>query len=196
MSNNTQPAPANNPLFKASVTNPNVVVWDDGQGDQFIFGGPASTGMNFLVTDGSNGLLHAYFPATKTYKVLFEGLDPFLEAFDNGTIGGGYLNLGNSVLNSMNLAFYANQTIDFWFNGDSSTFETGIAATIKEDGFMYDGNGVKMLDLINHYVFDKNGVKILDVQQPVIANATGTDDVVAQLNLLLAACRAHGLIQA
>ena len=61
---------------------------------------------------------------------------------------------------------------------------------------MYDGNGLKILDLVNHYAFDKNGVKILDVQQPAVANATGAGDVVAQLNLLLAACRAHGLIQA
>ena len=128
--------------------------------------------------------------------MLFQGLDPFLEAYDNGTNGGGYLNLGNRVLNSMNLAFYADQKIDFWFNGQNSTIDTGIAATIKGDGFMYDGNGVKMQDLVNHYAFDKNGVKILDVQQPAIANATGPGDVVAQLNLLLAACRAHGLIHA
>jgi hypothetical protein len=179
----------------ASATIPNVVVWDDGAGDQFVFGGPASSGMNFLMTGGNNGLLHTYFPSKKTYYVLFQGLDPFLEAYDNGTAGGGYLNLGNQVLNSMNLAFYADQKIDFWFNGENSTIETGIAATIKGDGFMYDGNGVKMLDLVNHYAFDKNGVKILDVQQPAIANATGAGDVVAQLNLLLAACRAHGLIQ-
>ena len=190
--------PNNTPavLFKASVTVPVVAVWDDGAGNQFLFGGPAANGMNFIATDGNHGLLQTYIPATKTYKMLFQGLDPFLEAYDNGTAGGGYLNLGNSVLNSMNLAFYADEKIDFWFNGNNSTLETGIAATLKVDGVMYDGTGVKLLDLVNHYAFDKNGAKILDVQQPAIADATGPGDVVAQLNRLLAACRAHGLIAA
>lgn len=196
MTDNAKPASASKPLFMATAAIPNVTVWDDGAGNRFVFGGPASTGMNFLVTGGNNGLLHAYFPATKIYKMLFQGLDPFLEAYDNGNHGGGYLKLGNNVLNSMNLAFYADQKVDFWFNGNDSVYNSGIAATINEDGFLYDGDGVKMLDLVNHYVFDKNGTKILDVQQPAIADATGTGDVVNQLNLLLAACRAHGLIQA
>ena len=179
----------------AAVPTPISVVWDDLGGNRFVFGGPAATGMNFLMSGGNSGLLHAYFPDTKTYKVLFQGLDPFLEAFDNGIGSGGYIKLGNHVLNSTSLEFYADQKIDFWFNGNDSLYDTGIAATIKLDGFMYDGKGVKLTDLINHYVFDKNGKKILDVQQPAIADATGPGDVVARLNQLLAACRAHGLIQ-
>jgi hypothetical protein len=41
---------------------------------------------------------------------------------------------------------------------------------------------------------DANGVKVLGTQGAAVADATGAGDVVAQLNFLLARCRAHGLI--
>lgn len=42
--------------------------------------------------------------------------------------------------------------------------------------------------------YNVGGVRVLTARQPAIADATGVGDVVAQLNLWLAAARAHGLI--
>jgi hypothetical protein len=42
--------------------------------------------------------------------------------------------------------------------------------------------------------YDGGGLKILDARQASVDDATGAGDVVAQLNLALAALRAHGLI--
>ena len=38
------------------------------------------------------------------------------------------------------------------------------------------------------------GIQVIGAQGAAVANATGAGDVVAQLNTLLARCRAHGLI--
>lgn len=70
---------------------------------------------------------------------------------------------------------------------------------------LFDSSPAASLDWQNRYLaagdwdltagsLKVGGVQVVTSQQAAVADATGAGDVVAQLNALLAACRAHGLI--
>jgi glycine cleavage system aminomethyltransferase T len=67
---------------------------------------------------------------------------------------------------------------------------------VADSNATYDlgGSGVAWRDLVLTRQIFINGVKILGTQGAAVADATGAGDVVAQLNALLARCRAHGII--
>jgi len=89
-------------------------------------------------------------------------------------------------------------TTDTWSMGTDSNldlhFKYGDNANHGDntDKFtFYRGNGGS-----GDTEFHINGTKVLGGQQPTVADATGSGDVVAQLNALLSKLRTHGLIAA
>jgi hypothetical protein len=73
---------------------------------------------------------------------------------------------------------------------------TTIHVQVDENGTEIDGPFTSRdgVNVDSGSVYKVNGTQVVGAQGAAVADATGSADVVAQLNALLARCRAHGLI--
>ncbi len=107
-------------------------------------------------------------------------------------VGGntGMANIGQLLLGDGN-------TIVFNGHDGSASFANG-KATIGVDGGASFGDGTVTIDNGGNITVNTSyavaGNQVVGAQQPAIADATGALDVVARVNDILAAMRAHGLI--
>jgi hypothetical protein len=99
-----------------------------------------------------------------------------------GSGGGNYMSIWKGQIN-FTVASNAENGIDL-----------GIGRNAADVAEINNGTPGTIRDLRLRKLFDANGVQVVTAQGAAVADATGAGDVVAQLNTLLARCRAHGLI--
>ena len=136
-----------------------------------VIGGTSVSGIN----SGGQARLYGSTHATK----------PNYVEFTRGTTVSAYFN-GSGILT-------LNNTTDASAIGTAAMVGLGGASIAKS--LWVGGTAGNYINIANATgELRVNGTKVLGAQGAAVADATGAGDVVAQLNALLARCRAHGLI--
>jgi len=108
---------------------------------------------------------------------------------------GGAMTLGAVGADGISTTYNAAGDAVFVLNAALGLFQGGALPSFSlnaGDGSATLANGSATIDAVGNLGI--GGTQVVTSQQPAIADATGAGDVVAQLNLLLAALRVHGLI--
>lgn len=115
------------------------------------------------------------------------------------SIGGRINSTGNSALNAVWIDFGANG-LDFGKNDGFGDIDrqlrynpnSKILYPLVNDDVQL-GTGGLQFSQVNSLAYRVNGIKVVDAQQPAISDSAGGDEQ-AKINAILAALRAHGLI--
>ena len=149
-----------------------------------VIGG--ATGAGLTISDASSGIVVYTIPyTTSIYDVSNAGIVIY-----------GNSNAGMYISGNHRNCIYTNES-PICAVAIGGTPVTGINVDTPTDtGLRIGGTptyGINVDNAINKYCV--NGTQVVGAQQPAIANATTSSDVITQFNLLLNSLRIHGLIQ-